>query len=420
MKRSRERLVWLVLAGAAGLSLFVGLTLSRSGGPRVAIAQETELPSVPLDSVEGDFLPPTPPNPRAAPSPPHPPSLPSGMSREELDRKYHIKAGANDVVQVGEDIVIEPGQHVLGHVFAMGGNVTVRGMVDDDVVAMGGDVDIEAGATVRGDAVSIGGSVRKDPGATVLGSTVSVGAFPRGFMALQALNFVGEGVKLLAKVFALAFWLFIAWIVIMLSRARSARVVARIEEQPLPSIGWGLLASLAVAPAAIAVAFVAVLLVVTIIGIPIAVLVLLGFAFGIAVLCLWGAIVGSAAVGVWLVRRLAPRLGPPSLMRHTLIGVLAVGAPGVLGHLFKSLGVAVPPAMLVGGMLGVLGFLLLAGSIWAGMGAILTSRAGQPAPLPGTLGGPGPSYATPVPPAGPMSPAAPPQGTMPGTAQPAP
>ena len=63
--------------------------------------------------------------------------------------------------------------------------------------------------------------------------------------------------------------------------------------------------------------------------------------------------------------------------------------------------------------------LVLTGAIWAGMGGILLSRAGQPAPLPGPLGGPGPTFAPPVPPAGPIPPPMPPV-TVPGATQPAP
>ncbi len=409
---------------ALGVALSVLFFDTR--GARLVSAQETELPSVPMDSVEGEFIPPMPavPGVPAVPGAPGAPPAPpapgaAGMSREELEHRYHIRAGANDVVQVGEDIVIEPGQHVLGHVFAMGGNISVAGIVDDDVVALGGDVTVEPGATIRGDAVSVGGTVRKDPGATVLGSSVSVGAFPRGWGSWQAINMVGQGMQFVSAIMKVLFWLFLAWIVILLSGSRSARALARVEERPLAAIGWGFLATLAVVPAIIAVAFVAVLLVVTIIGIPIAVLVLLGFFVGLALLCLWGGILGATAVGAWLVRRLAPRLGAPTLMRNALIGVLALGAIAVLGHLFKLLGTAVPPAHLVGEVLGVLGFLVLTGAIWAGMGGILMSRAGQPAPLPGPLGGPGPTFAPPVPPAGPIPPPMPPV-TAPGAAQPAP
>ncbi|MGH7723967.1 MAG: hypothetical protein ACREOU_00920 [Candidatus Eiseniibacteriota bacterium] len=428
MSSSRSRPPLELLAVCAIVLLAVVTLLVERQGTTTVVAQETELPSVPLDSVEGDFIPPVPapgtpgvsgthPTPPAPPAPRAPGA--AGMSREELERKYHIKAGANDVVQVGEDIVIEPGQHVLGHVFAMGGNITVAGMVDDDVVALGGDVTIEPGATIRGDAVSVGGTVHKDPNATVLGSSVSVGAFPRGWANWEALNVVGHGMKFVGSILKFAFWLFMAWIVILLSSSRSARVIARIEERPLPSIGWGFLAMLGVVPAVIAVAFVAVLLVVTIIGIPIAVLVLLGFCVGLMLLVLWGGILGATAVGGWLVRRLAPRLGAPSLMRNALIGVGAFGAIGVVGNLFNLLGTLVPPAELVGGMLGVLGFIVLTGAIWAGMGGILMSRAGQPAPLPGSLGGPGPTFAPPIPPAGPIPPPMPPV-PAPGAAQPAP
>ena len=39
---------------------------------------------------------------------------------------------------------------------------------------------------------------------------------------------------------------------------------------------------------------------------------------------LWGGVLGASALGDWLVRRLAPRLGEPSLVRNTLVGIQTV------------------------------------------------------------------------------------------------
>lgn len=369
-------LLLLALAATSGLALTSVALISRS-----ALAQEVELPEVPVDSVGEDFL--TAGAPAAPGAPGAPATIHGPHTIEGPGGIYKVHAGENDIVQMGEDIVIGRGQHVLGHVFAMGGTVTVRGIVDDDVVAMGGDVVLEDGAQVRGDAVSIGGQVKKAPSASILGSSVSVGNLPRGAVGLGVLNFVGKGVDVLQKVIGTLFWMLLAWVVVALTRARSQRVTGRIDQQPLESIGWGALGVFAIAPAAVAVALAAVLLCVTIIGIPVAVLGILGYSLAVVLLLFWGGIVGAAALGGWLVRRLSPRLGEPNLTRNTLVGIVAISGFSLVGSLFQGVGLWVPPAGLLGTLLHVLGGIALVGSVFAGVGAILRTRAGQPSPLPG-------------------------------------
>jgi hypothetical protein len=417
-----------------GIAFVLALPLVGVGllaGPGlIASAQETDLPGVPADSVSSDFLrgsgavqppalpvAPAAPGTPASPVAPAEPVAPDAPSEMIVRRKIH--GGDNDVVQVGKDVVVERGEHVLGNVVAMGGDVTVRGMVEEDVVALGGDVEVEDGAVVRGDAVSIGGVVNKAPAATVAGSTVTVGNLPRGLFAWQGLNLVGQGVKFMTRLITLCLWMLIAWIMIMVLTARSARVVKGIEEHPGPALGWGLLGLICIVPATITVALVAALLCVTIIGIPVAVFLLLGYIVGLVLLMLWGGVVGSAAAGGWLVRRLSPRLGEPSLVRNTLVGVVAVSLPGLIAPVFAAMLLAVPPAALLGGALGGLGKLLELGVLLAGMGGILRARAGQIDPWRVPWGGAGPGWAQPpVAPTAPPVPPAPPQAPDPTVAQP--
>ncbi len=352
-------------------------------------AQETELPSVSADSVSDDFL-----------KGPGGTEIVGGQARDiELPNHIRISTDKDDVVEVGQDIVIERNQQVLGHVLAMGGNITIRGVVDDDVVAMGGDVILEDGAQVRGDAVSVGGRVRRSGSATVLGSTVSVGSIPKSLFALSAFNMLDRGMKFVGSLFSLLFLVLITWAVVSLTKSRTARIVAEIERATLASLGWGLLALIAVVPASIVICLVAVLLVVTIIGIPVAVLALLGYIVGLVLLAVWGSIVGATALGGWMVRRLTPRLGEPTLVRNAIVGVVAISLPGLLGHLFQGFGPVVPPALVLGGALEGFGKLLGLCTLLAGVGGILRARAGQPAPLPGAFpSAPVPPHVTHTPP----------------------
>jgi hypothetical protein len=387
------------------LALACALVLTFGAGAR---AQETELPGVSADSVHEDFLEApgveieAPAEPGALPAPPRSPDDP----RTEAFRR-RIHAGDNDVVQVGHDVVIERGEHVLGHVIAMGGNVTVKGVVEDDVVAMGGDVYVEDGAIVRGDAVSLGGQVHKSKSATVLGSNVTVGGLPKAFFDFRSLGLIGNGMQFLTRLFKLVFWLIVGWVVVMASTERSRRVLEAIESHPFASAGWGFVGLLALAPLTVAVVLAAVLLVVTIIGIPVAVLLLLGYVLAVCVACLWGGVLGASAVGGWLVRRLAPRLGEPTLVRNTLIGIAALGVLGLVGTLFSALGMAIPPAAILGKMIKFFTWLLQTIVLLAGLGGLLRAKAGQVEPLrmpwgPSRVGAP-----PPVPPSPPVAPAAP-------------
>jgi hypothetical protein len=380
--------------------------LALSFGPG-AHAQETELPGVSADSVSGDFLDvpgvgiEAPAAPGAVPAPPRP----SDPRTEAFRRRIH--AGDNDVVQVGHDVVIERGEHVLGHVIAMGGNVTIKGVVEDDVVAMGGDVYIEDGAMVRGDAVSLGGQVHKSKSAAVLGSNVTVGGLPKAFFDFRGLGLIGNGMQFLSRLFKLLFWLLIGWIVVMASSERSRRIVDGIEARPFAAAGWGFVGLIAVAPLTLAVVIAAAFLAITIIGIPVAVMLLLGYVLAVFVACLWGGVLGASALGGWLVRRLSPRLGEPSLVRNTVVGIVAIGLLGMIGPLFSALGMVIPPAAILGKLLKFFTRLLQLAVLLTGIGGLLRAKAGQVEPLRMPWGPPRVAAPPPVPPSPPVAPAAP-------------
>jgi hypothetical protein len=250
-----------------------------------------------------------------------------------------------------------------------------------------------------------------------MGSSVSLANIPAGIVGLQGLNFIGHSFDAVSRILTILFWLLVAWVTVTLTRERSRRVVGRIDAETPRSLGFGVLGIAAIAPATIAVALAAVLLVVTIIGIPVAVLVLLGYSLAVVALLLWGAILGSATLGGWLIRRLSPRLGAPELVRSTLIGVAAVAGIGLVASLLQGVGIVVPPAGLLGGLLKVVGFFLACGVLCAGVGGILLTRAGQPAPIPvdWSQAGFGPGVPGMAPPAAPIAPEAPPAPPAPTT-----
>src|SRR5262249_18522581 len=80
-----------------------------------------------------------------------------------LSHSFHHKPGIHihsddaSIVRLGTDIEIDSTEVVDDAVVALFGNITVRGRVGGDVVAVLGSVRLEPGSVVDGDAVAIGG-----------------------------------------------------------------------------------------------------------------------------------------------------------------------------------------------------------------------------------------------------------------------
>lgn len=79
---------------------------------------------------------------------------------------------AHDRFSMGEDVTIDVGQRVKDLV-TMGGDAVIRGEVLGDVTTMGGDVTIEG--LVRGDLVTMGGDVEILPGGAIMGEVHAMG-----------------------------------------------------------------------------------------------------------------------------------------------------------------------------------------------------------------------------------------------------
>ncbi len=264
-----------------------------------------------------------------------------------------IESDDASIVRMGSDIEIDSTENVEDDVVALFGNVTVHGHVGGDVVAVLGSVTLESGAVVEGDAVAVGGSLDQANDATVHGKSVSVSFLPirKGMPALRALAVV---------VFAL-------WMVGMLLGGLLLLVFPRritvIAETVSERTGWSLLFGLLLPPLAV---IAAVLLIVTVIGIPIAVLLPLTYLF-----TLWcGTIASTYLLGTRLMRRpigggqVAP-LFAGTLMLGVLFGFGAAfaGKPGMLG----TLALFFP----------LLGLLLALSLAVIGSGAVLVSRFGS-------------------------------------------
>ena len=273
---------------------------------------------------------------RATAAPAPVPPVPSVPAIPPVPSTPPTRSG--DLMRVGADIEVGEDQIVTGDVLAMGGDVTVLGRVEGNVVAMGGDVYLESTARVKGDVVCVGGELHEEPGAQVSGQRVTAmgpfrgGGWGGGFRApLHSFFFRG------AAAFSALMWLLvlmaIAWGLTRLAPGSSRAALESFKSRTALSLGLGFLVMILVAPSVVALALVVALLCITIIGIPLAIAALLGYSLFLALLAVWGYVVGAAALGEWVVTRrrgVAPAIGEAAVW-----GVAILGGARLIGKLLR-------------------------------------------------------------------------------------
>jgi len=253
---------------------------------------------------------------------------------------------APTVVKVGQDVLIPAGDVVNG-VFAVGGNVTINGTVDDTVVAVGGDVTVNG--TVNKGVVSVGGDVTAASNASigsgmkaddtaivaVGGAThVQSGASVTGKITkVNGLSWSGVGgafahhgpwtwnltpAGIAGSIGCLIFLIVAAVIVAAALPKQMAAVKEQLNERFFPSLGWGALTAFVIVPVIV------LILVVSIIGIIPLIFVVAPalFLFGsFAVVCV-GGVIGD--------RVMAQSDKRGSAMLVTVIGVAILGVAGLI------------------------------------------------------------------------------------------
>jgi hypothetical protein len=315
-----------------------------------------------------------------------------------------LRGESGDVVRFGDDVLVPKGQRVRGNVVAIGGSIRVEGIIDGDAVSVGGTVRVMPGGDVRGEAVTVaagrGGKwIGRIPGVVVppvppVPEWEEVAGDREERRHDKRSDFWGALVSLV--VFAL-----LAWLASLLYTERTRRAMDYLRERPGPSFLLGLGALVGIVPSLVGVAIVAAILCITLIGIPVAVLLLLAYLFGVVLLAIWGYFVAVAVGGSWALTRLRPQDGSPTLLRAMLAGAVLIEGALVVGAFFHMAG-----AGPFGTLIQVLAWIASALAMFFGIGAVLGSRAGQPpAPV-------APFSPVDVPPA-PIDPYAPPTGPPP-------
>ena len=310
---------------------------------------------------------------------------------------------AGDVVRIGSDIHIEENQVVDGDVFALQGDIRVDGHVKGNVATTGGDVHLGSTARVDGDVMCIGGALTEDPGADVGGQRVTALRGPRVQDRIKQriedrIEHRWDGERSGKGVGFSISWmistLLVGWLFARFVPGRTSVALATLRNEPGGSLMVGFVIVLLLLPSLVALLLAFIVLLITIVGIPIAVLLLPAYALALAILFLWGFTLGATVVG----DRFGSSLGGQgSLVRSTVRGVLLVSGLLVASAILHFL----PFFGWFAGLLWVLGFVTFGLATLGGAGALVRSKFGQ---------GPGGRWWPPFPRPTPQSPTSP---TMP-------
>ena len=280
-------------------------------------------------------------------------------------REPRVRSTTGDIVRFGSNIKVDEDQVVEGDVVSFGGDVEVHGHVTGNVSAMGGDLTLHSTARVDGDVVCMGGSLREEDGSRVRGQRVTAPRTPGSKLLFPMLAVVGTGVQILMHGVTLLFVLGFAWLFVKLAPERTRAALDTIEQEPGPSFVIGLLLWALIIPSVIALALVIALLCITIIGIPLAVAVVLGYVAFFMIAALWGSIVGYGVLGSRLYPRF--RTGLPTLMQGVLWGAIALHGMRIAAELLHI----VPVFGFVGGILTFMHFVIAIGLGTLGAGALV-------------------------------------------------
>lgn len=265
-----------------------------------------------------------------------------------------VRSDGGGIVRLFSDAEVRRGERLDGDVVTIFGSVTVEGEVMGTVVAVFGSVDLRPEAVVRGDAVAVGGALRESPGARVSGDTVQVGFLP------FTLGLPGLPLVLATIVLAWLVSLFFGWAAAALFPERLTQVAVMSSRRTAASLAVGVVSGPLMLMTML-------LLMVTVVGIPIAVFLPLAY---VAVVYL-GQIAATYVLGCKLTRR---TLGDGRIMGPLLSGSLLVASVFGFGAiLWETPGILRTVAL----FFLLLGALLVLGLSAIGTGAFILSRAGS-------------------------------------------
>ncbi len=273
-----------------------------------------------------------------------------------------------DMVVFGGMVTLEEGATIDGDLALTGGSLEVYGTLNGDLVSTGGFVHLHDGAMINGDITRIGGNLVQDSGAEVNGNIITttnsgINVPDDGFDFSRMREAFRPVRTFFGSIFQALAFAIIAIIVALVAPNGTDRLSKTIRGNFALCLGMGALGFLVVF-------FGSILFAITLIGIPLAILVLITFSIML--------VYGWIGLGLELGRRME------KLFKTTWSSSIATG----LGTLTLSL------AMALIGWIPCLGWLVVLLVAMAGFGSVVLTRFGTR--LPDSI-----KPAQPTPPAGP-------------------
>jgi MFS family permease len=251
-----------------------------------------------------------------------------------------VSVEAKNIVKFGNDITIEKDQKA-DYVIGIGGQITINGLVEGNVVAIGDSIVLTGNAVVRGNVVCLGGVIVKGSGAQVFGDITEINSSNISTAINSAINNEWEGWSWIFAIISVCFFLaiFVFALLLVLLIPRPVIIVsAVIHDRKGKSLIWGFLGILLVAP-------LAVLLALSIIGIP-----LIPLEFTLVILALTvGFIAAGSLFGKFVLLNILKR-SEPGLVKATLFGLLLLWLIGWIPYI----GWVIKTIVAVSGLGGVL------------------------------------------------------------------
>jgi hypothetical protein len=282
----------------------------------------------------------------------------AARTEAELERQYPERR--NEIVNIGGGVDVPASTMVEGDVVGIGGSADVKGYVQGNVVAIGGNVYVRPGSRIDGDAVAIGGTVVQEGDGSIGGSVVNGPLLPGGLISrivkgavhqrgpgafmvwpFRALRPLGRTGQFLSN---LLFWGIVAAILVLLFPRRLEVMAGALPEAPGRAAAYGIggffVTSAGTVMALMVGAALCVILAMTVIGIPLIPVVGIGLV-GLVLLLPFLALLGTVAVWLSLGRAAAARTGlsEPRTIWAALLGLLIVAIPTVIPGIGPLIGV---------------------------------------------------------------------------------
>ena len=219
---------------------------------------------------------------------------------------------AKNIIKVGKDINIGNDQ-IVNNAVAVAGQITVSGLVENDVVTVGGSIVLTNAAVIRGNVICIGGVVVQGNGAQVYGDITEVNSSNISTAIASAFYGDMDAWSWLVDIIYFCFFAMMFTLALLMAflfpRPLNA-IVNSIQGNKTKSFFWGALATLMITPFFM-------LLLFSFIGIP-----LIPLAFAAILLAFMFGFIGiSALLGKFVLTRTFHH-HKQSLVRETLLGLI--------------------------------------------------------------------------------------------------